>query len=229
MTNSPIRMAIYDISMPIWNGMWSYRKEWANEISNLASTIDGDASTAYRFNVCSHTGTYIETCQHKLPTPCLLSDFSLTKFVRECTLVCISNIDAFGQITVSKFADELEKTGGLAENDALIIATGWGQHCRASDFMKACPSFEPELTDFLADLQLDLLGVDTPVIDNQNEPYDAVKRLFNRNANLLLLAPLVINTAELKTGRYTLSALPLNVEGTSASLCRAVLMENTQL
>lgn len=218
---------IYDVSMPIWNGMWSYRREWANEISTIASTNSGDNSTVYRFNICSHSGTYIETSQHKLPTDLLLRDFELSAFYRPCKVICVSGKQSRDCVAVDDVRKEaIASNLVLDKGDSLIVATGWGTRHRAPNYVPDCPFFEPELTKMLADLELHLLGVDVPVIDNQKQPYQAVNRLFEITPRLLLLAPLVVNLGSIRSGEYILSALPLNIEDTSASLCRPVLIKD---
>ncbi|MBK6836150.1 MAG: hypothetical protein IPG89_18515 [Bacteroidetes bacterium] len=94
------------------------------------------------------------------------------------------------------------------------------------DYLSSSPSFEPELTGWLATLNLGLLGVDTPIIENLAAPYQPVVNLFNANPALLLLAPLKIDTNDVKSGEYTLSCLPLNIEDTTGMLCRTILITN---
>ena len=217
------RFELIDISCPISNGMWSYREDWQNEITQLVSTNAGDASSAYRFDLCSHTGTYIETSQHKLKTSLVLDDFGLDKFIRPCTVICLKEKLPSEPITKSE-VEGLLKVTPVEPRGALLIATGWGERHQESNYLRQCPFFEERLTDFLCDLNLGLLGVDVPVIDHPTVPYQAIARLFLSTPNLLVLAPLVINLQQVVSGRYTLSALPLNVKGTCASLCRPVLM-----
>ncbi len=216
---------IHDIGMPIYPNMWTYRPEWKNQIAAICETSQGDASTVYRFDLCSHTGTYVETSQHKLATDLLLSDFDLASTVRACKVVCVP-AEPSKPISLDQVQAELLR-GGIRVNsgDALIVATGWGMHHRRDTFIEQCPFFCQALVDWLGDQSLGLLGVDTPVIDNACEPFQAVQRLFDSTPQLLLMAPLVIDCAQVRTGEYFLSAAPLNVEAVSASLCRPLLLE----
>ena len=224
-SNCHIASVIHDIGMPLYNGMWCYRQGWENRISTVTSTAKGDASTVYRFDLCSHTGTYVETSQHKLATDRLLSDFELSAFMRLCKVVSV-DAKAETPIALSHFQAALVEGEITVEaNDALIVATGWGMNHRDPGYVCECPFFDSKLVDWLADQQLGLLGVDTPVIDNAREPFQAVQRLFEATPEMLLMAPLVIDPTRIPTGTYFLSAAPLNVESVSGSLCRPVLME----
>ncbi|MCA9496379.1 MAG: cyclase family protein [Nanoarchaeota archaeon] len=219
---------IYDISVPIFNGMWSYRDDWKSKVERIASTNNGDKSTVYRFDLCSHTGTYIETTQHKLKNDILLSDFSLDAFHHEVVVLNLGEKKGGEGISLSEVKKCLEENDlRLSEGSSLIVAVGWGQNnSRLENFVKDSPYFERELTDWLASLNLHLLGVDVPVIDNQKNSYNAVNLLFEGNEKMLLLAPLSIDLDEVKSEIYTLSAMPLISEGVCASLCRAILIKN---
>ncbi|MCA9138941.1 MAG: cyclase family protein [Planctomycetales bacterium] len=218
---------IHDIGLPLYNGMWSYRENWANKISPIARTADGDASTVYRFSLCSHSGTYVETSQHKLNNEVLLSSFPLSAFVRPCKLISIGPCAESEEVTLDTFLGAIAMTNfSIDVGDTLIIATGWGRHHRSANFLDSCPFFSPQLTEWLSEKRLHLLGVDTPIIDNQRAPYAAIKMLFQANETTLVVAPLCIDINSVVSGSYELNCVPLNIESVSASLCRPILLEN---
>jgi kynurenine formamidase len=218
---------IHDVTMPIYNGMWRYRPGWESRVEILTSTAQGDASTVYRFDLCSHAGTYIETSQHKLNNDVTLDQFDVSTFLRSCKLVVVPANER-QEICVEQFRNEIDRTGmTIATGDALIVATGWGEQHRVTDYLTQSPFFSPDLVDLLCEMNLSVLGVDIPAIDNPREPYRAVQKLFEANPMLLLLAPLVIDVGTVQSGEFYLSAAPLKIESVSASLCRALLIEAT--
>ena len=216
---------IHDISLPLFNGMWAYRLGWENSIQEICSTASGDPSTAYRFNLCSHSGTYIETSQHKLNTKLPLDAFPLDNYFQSCTVI---SIPAPERREISK-QDFITASTHLVipQNKALILSTGWGQRNRDEKFISHGPFLSEALVDYLIEIRPSLLGFDLPVIDHPFQPYQAVAKLFSALPNLLLLAPLVINPTLVKTGAYELIAAPLNIQGACASLCRSFLIEVT--
>ncbi len=216
-------MNLIDISLPLSNTMWSYKPQWKNNIELFESTMKGDASTVYKLNVFSHTGSYIETSSHKLKSELLLNDLPLQSFYRKVKLI-ISDEEKI--ITKHKIQEELYRTHLMIEKgDAVIIANGYGKNQSREDYLSASPSFEPELTAWLSELQIGLIGVDTPIIENLEAPYQPVVKMFTANPELLLLAPLNIDTTKIKSGEFILSCLPLNVENTTGMLCRPVLIK----
>lgn len=217
---------VHNVSLPLFNDMWAYRPEWANRITPIAETRRGAPSTVYRLDLCSHTGTYIETSQHKLNTDVPLDSFSEGDFFREAAVVVLKNKQPAEPITLEEFRRALLGNDTIVKrNGALVIASGWGRHHREPSYLGSSPFFEPRLTDHINSIGLGLLAVDVPVIDNQRRPYNPVKRLFEANPRLLLLAPLFLDPKVLKTGLYTLCAFPLNIPGVCATPCTPVLIE----
>jgi len=217
---------IHDIGLPIYNGMLCYRPGWENAVSTIANTASGDDSTVYRFDLCSHTGTYIETSQHKLKNDVQLSDFDLSDFVRFCKVITLAWQESANGISLQKFQSSLSQCGeSIDVGDSVIVATGWGLKHRDPDYLPSSPFFDEELVNWLCEKKLHLLGVDIPVIDNTQAPYGAVQRLFESNPRMLLIAPLVIDPLQVHSGRYFLFGAPLKIESVSASLCRPLLME----
>jgi len=221
------KVEIFDITLPLYNGMWSYRPEWKNKISTISSTAKNQASTVYHFNLHSHTGTYIETSQHKLDNQLLLNDFPLDAFWGKCYVVVISTLKN-NIVTLNAFLEELNNLNEpISIGAKLLIATGYGENHHNLDFLMAAPSFEPALTEKLIEMELSLLAVDTPIIENQKLPYQPIIKLFTANEKLLILAPLLIDTKKIKTGLYTLSCFPGIKADISGSLCRAILIKES--
>ena len=218
-------MPSYDITLPVHNDMWCYRSGWDNNITTLSDTNHGAADTVYRFDLCSHTGTYIETAGHKLRSQLSLSDLPPSAFCRQRTAVIRVQPDSRGCVTLRAFLAALSadfETPALPNN--LIVVSGWGSRHSRTEYLPEAPWFEAELTAHLAALNLHILGFDTPIIDDQQQPYDAVKRLFKTNPKCLLLAPLTL-PEQVDSGIYELDCLPLNIIGVSAAPCRAILVQ----
>ena len=169
-------MPSYDISLPISDSMWRYQAGWENTIYALSDTNQGDSDSVYRFNLCSHTGTYIESAGHKLANQTNLNELPISAFMQLDTLLLQVTPDADGCITLTEFETAL----GLHAQSAtaltnLILGTHWGCQHTEENYLARAPWFQAELTQHLARLPLHILGVDTPIIDNQQHPYDPVR------------------------------------------------------
>lgn len=219
------KVEIHNISLPIQNGMWSYRPEWANNISVKEAVADGGASTVYQFNLFSHTGTYIETAEHKLNCNLKFDSFDDSHFCGKVKLFFLFlSID--NAIRLSSLKEELKNNNlSIETNDKVIIATGYGKNNEAKNYLENAPHFEQALTDFLIGKKISLLGVDTPIMENRKQPYSPVVKLFTALPKMLLLAPLNIDTDTIKTGIYIFNGFPLVRKGVSGSLCNASLIK----
>ena len=218
-------MKIIDISLPIFSGMWAYKPEWRNSIAAISETSKGDAGTVYRFNLVSHTGTYIETSQHKLKNKKLLNDLDLNAFHKKCKVIVLKNIKG-KSVSLEALKKELTKNRiKIIKGDYVIIATGYGKSHVKKNYLESSPHFEPALTNWLIKKQIGLIGTDTPIIEDLEKPYKPVIKMFKADPKLLLLAPLMIDTEKVSTGIYTLSCLPLPIKNISGSQCRAVLIK----
>ncbi len=220
------KRTVHDVTMPIFNGMWRYRAGWESSIRTLSDTEAGDPSTVYRFDLCSHAGTYIETSQHKLRTERPLSQLQPTDFFRTCKLLILPEKRPSEAVRREEVQHALCAAGiDVAAGDSLLLSVGWGKQHRESHYVNGSPYFTEDLVAWLCERRLHLLGVDVPAIDNQRSPYGAVTKLFEAEPGTLLLAPLVIDSRQVATGHYTLLAAPLKIDAVSASLCRVLLID----
>lgn len=216
---------VIDISLPIKNGMWAYRNEWRNSVTEIESVLKGGKSTVYHLNLHSHTGTYIETCEHKLPVEKKFEAYGLNAFCGQTKVVRVE-IAENNSIPLSGFLASVKSSSlEIMNGDKLIIFSGYGKNHDRSDYLELSPWFDDALTAWLIDKKLSLLGVDSPIIENQQSPYQPVTKLFEANNDMLLLAPLLMDANKIFSGNYTLSAFPLPISGISGCLCRALLFK----
>jgi kynurenine formamidase len=200
--------------------MWSYKEKWRNNIRVLQSK----PTTVYRFDLCSHTGTYLQTCQHKFDVSKPLDGCDVSEFVRRCKVLILESALNSSVVSVDSLDECLTVNQiKLDEGDSVLLATGWGMKHREPYFVSAAPSFSEQLVERLCAVGLSFLAVDTPVIDNTNAPLRAVELLFKSNENMLMLAPVTVDPKTVKTGVYNITALPTKIENVCASPCRAIL------
>jgi kynurenine formamidase len=127
---------------------------------------------------------------------------------------------ANGKITRAMITDALKRIGSPSlVGKGLIISTGWFKHWFESDFLTDGPYFSVDVMDFMVESKVSLFGSDMPAWDSPSEPTGHLLTFFKSDA--LMLAPLY-GTDQITEGAGQLIAIPLAVEGTSASPVRAV-------
>lgn len=99
----------------------------------------------------------------------------------------------------------------------LVLDTGWARHWGEKRYFTDFPVLTGETARFLADCDLELLGIDTPSLDTPPNPAHHVLL----EAGVLILENLT-NLDRIGPDEFYLIALPLRIAGTEASPVRAV-------
>lgn len=223
---------IFDLSGPLYEGMWSYRgltgipDSLPPFASERIAAVDTHGFEAFAYRMSSITGTYIETGGHMLPGMPFISDLPLDAFMRPA-VVC--HVPRKGPQEVIH-RDELEAhCPPVGEGDALLIECGWGEWWEKPEFVRDSPAFHVDCLPWFLAQPFGLLGVDVPCIESaRSRPAEGdqtgnmLTPIFERGA--LLLAPLV-NLDLVTAQRGRLVALPLRIRAVSGAPCRALFIE----
>ena len=96
---------------------------------------------------------------------------------------------------------------------------GWDRYWNKSNYISESPGLKYDLVKWALERKVGILGADIPSFDR-----DGRENFFAEffATDTLLLAPL-INLAEAAVSRAKLTALPLKIEKSCASPCRAFL------
>jgi len=108
-------------------------------------------------------------------------------------------------------------------NSAILVGTGWGKYWREKFYLDKSPYFTYEAMEWLVSKKPFLLGTDFPRWENLDKPEGFFKDFYA--ADILMLAP-CINLEKITRQQVKLTALPLNIPGTSSIPCRAVVIED---
>lgn len=225
-------MKVIDVTGQIRDDMWNYefpfpkykikplpQPEWV-ESKVYCEIFDG---------LHSQTGTYLETPAHffgpeksyNLDTVPMEKVFNI-----RCSHIKM-DIDQFETGKREKITVEmLEKAAkgiDIKEGDALIFSCGWGKYWTDKKYLENSPFLSYEAMEWLVSKKPYLLGADVPRWENLEKPEGFFEMFYK--ANILLLGPLV-NLENVGTKNLTLTALPINVVGTSCAPCRAIICEN---
>lgn len=223
---------IFDLSGPLYNGMWSY-----NELSTLGAglpdfhvgqlaTLEKQGFEAFGYALSSITGTYIENAGHMLEGIPPLNGDDLSAFIRPA-VVC--HVPRKGPDEVIHGAELASGCPAILPGDALLIECGWGARWEAPEYVVHGPGFHRDCLPWLLEQPFSILGVDVPCIETARSRPDGTEAagsmltpLFEKR--ILLLAPLV-NLDRIEAARGELIALPLNIRGVSGAPCRAIFRE----
>jgi kynurenine formamidase len=219
-------MNIIDITGSIENGMWNYEYPFPGfNLKKLPKVewLKDDIFCEIFEGIHSQTGTYIETPAHFFGNDkCyLINDVPLEKLIGiNCSILNINKPYDFSARTAITVED-LENCPGsscIKENDAIIIGTGWGIHWLEPHYLSGSPYFTYDAMMWLISKKPYLLGSDFPRWENLENMQGFFPEFYK--SNILMLAP-CINIEKINAEKVKLTALPINIKGTSCVPCRA--------
>ena len=213
-------MKMYDISVPIRPSIMVWPGDPAVVLNPLSAISTGEHANVTEIKMSAHTGTHIDAPKHFIDNGKAVDQIPLWKLIGR-TLVMEIDEDIDG-ITDLVLATHPAK-------DLLFTVTKVLFKTRNSGLWRTSPStFQADYVgidasgaEFLAQLDLDLIGVDYLSV----APYEATSEphLAFLSKEIVLLEG--INLEQVQGGIYDLFCLPLNIEGCDGAPARAVLIE----
>jgi kynurenine formamidase len=199
---------LYD-NMPVWPG------DRPVQVSD-EMTMLGDGCSVQRLAMGNHVGTHIDAPSHFLPSGLTVDQLSLHACVGTARLVFLPKEP--GQIITRQ---DLENTQGLSESvKRIILRTGWDTRFGTPDFYNDFPVLTKEASDYLAGLDIVLLGMDTPSPSPIDDPGQAIHKTL-LGAGIVLVESMA-NLHHFPAGDIDICILPLPVQQASGAPCRAI-------
>jgi arylformamidase len=227
-----LRMKVIDITGPIYNGMWSYGDPFPDYALSRIPTPAWISYPIYSESfagMCSQTGTYLETPAHLLGYE---ASYPLSRVPIESLVdvpCCGIQVDmellplVDGRRSITRAAlEQGTDSRSLSTCRAILVSTGWGRAWRQADFVTASPFFTADAMEWLIARKPFILGSDSPRWENLDHPQGFFPAFFG--ADILMLAPCV-SLERIGRPLVSLTVLPLNIEDTCCTPCRAIVTE----
>jgi arylformamidase len=225
-------MKAYDITGVIREGMWNYEPPFPPFRMRPLGNVPWAGCEVYCEvfeGLHSQTGTYLETPAHFFGNgnSYLAADIPVGKLVgMPCALLMIDPAGLASRPgrppVTAELLERCPGSGAIRRGDAILVGTGWGRRWMERDYLSLSPWFTRDAMDWLLEKKPFLLGTDFPRWENMECPQGFFPDFYK--ANVLMLAPCV-NLENVPGSRLRLTALPVNIPGTSSAPCRAVLTE----
>ena len=207
-------MNIIDLSGQIYEGMSVYPGDPGVTLMKLAD-FPSDECRVTELKMGSHTGTHVDTPAHFLPNGKSLTEMPLAQYVGEA--VCVKASLRFDLSRPVIFLSS-EERNRIRRHDRVIISTGWEKNAGSDAYFQDFPVFSNELLEDLISLEILLIGVDLPSVEDMTSAESAHKKLLSRE---IVIVEGLINLATLQETRFFLSAAPLRICGGDGSPVRA--------
>lgn len=205
-------MKIIDISQEIYSGMPVYPGDPSFQTRRVNSFKQGDMCEVSEITMGTHCGTHVDAPLHMLPDGAPLESIPLDCFIGKCRVLTVPY-----PIISEKTLEELQVKPG----ERILLRTDPnGKYNRHGKFNPAVLSMRA--AQYLAQLPVKLVGIDAPTVENMELCDGEVHRTLLK-AGIPLLEGLRLE--EVEGENYTLSALPIRLNGENGAPCRAVLIE----
>ena len=194
-------MQIYDISReflsaPIFDG------DPAPNLSLVQSMDRGDMYNLSTFSACLHTATHIDAPLHFVENGDSIDEIDLSVFMGECDVIACNGFDD------DIVGEDIERLVRQGAKRVLFKTVG---RCR----LTLSGAFA------LISAGVKLVGIDDVSIAPDDQTAAVHRELAL--AGVCILEGLTLS--HVQSGRYSLFALPIKIEGTEAAPCRAILMK----
>ena len=205
-------MKIIDISQEIYSGMPVYPGDPSFQEHRVSSFKQGDMCEVSEITMGTHCGTHVDAPLHMLPDGAPLDSIPLDSFIGKCRVLTVPY-----PIISEKTLEEFE----IKPGERILLRTDPnGKYNRHGKFNPAVLSMRA--AQYLAQLPVKLIGIDAPTVENMELCDGEVHRTLLK-AGIPLLEGLRLE--EVEGENYTLSALPIRLNGENGAPCRAVLIE----
>ncbi|CAM3699631.1 cyclase family protein [Alicyclobacillus pomorum] len=206
-----MKKRIYDVSMPIYEGMPVYKNKPEKQPSfQITSNFDTGSVRETRVCLDVHCGTHVDAPLHMVKDGPTIETVGLNELVRECKVLDLTSVT--DGITESDLANL-----PIAEGDFLLFKTknSWDT------------AFNPEFiylkedgAKYLAEKKVAGVGIDGLGIERSQPGHPTHKALFAAQAVIIE----GLRLAEVPVGTYLMVAAPLALQGLDAAPARVILI-----
>jgi len=206
-------MPIYDISVPIREGMPAWPGDPPVKIRQAMSMARGDACNVTALALGAHTGTHFDAPHHVVHGAVTVDRLDPEILLGACRVFEIRTED---EIDVTHLRGLPLK--GVAR--ALFKTANSALWAARDDFCEDFIALTPMAAGFLVGMGVKLVGVDYLSVESYHAQ-GAPAHLALLGAGVIILEGL--NLAAVPPGDYELIALPLKIEGADGAPARAIL------
>ncbi|MFN2302961.1 MAG: cyclase family protein [Anaerolineales bacterium] len=211
-------MKIYDISIPISNQMIVWPGDPPVDIRTICSIAKRDDANVSLVQMNVHTGTHIDAPKHFLANGATTDQIPITKLTGT-TLVL--EIDPDEVLITSSVLKKHPDWGLLKQTKKVLFktrnSTFWSRHPNL--FIRNYIGIEKSGAEILADLELDLIGIDYLSIAPFGDTSQPHKILLSKEIVILE----GIDLSDVPPGFYELICLPLSLSSVEGAPARAIL------
>ncbi len=206
-------MQIYDVTMPIHEGMMAYKNKAENQPKiEKARTIE-QGSNETKITLYSHGGTHVDAPYHMLGDGYTLDKVPLKQLYGKCKVLDLTHVnDAIIVKDIEKYTFD--------KGDFIFLKT---KNSIENSFNYEFIYLSPEAAQYMMERGIEVIGIDALSIERDCPEHTTHNILLGNN--ILIVEGLRLK--EIKEGEYTVVIAPLPILGGDGSPARVLLIKDT--
>lgn len=211
-------MKIFDISLPVENGMMVWPDDPQVDVHRVQKIEEGDEVNLTTLSLCAHTGTHVDAPFHFIANG---------KQVHQLSLEAMN-----GSVQVVQVPSDIEKIDAKVINTLriepvvervlfkTINSNAWAKG--EKEFSRSYVALSADAANELVQRKIQLVGIDALSIagfDSIREPHE----ILLRNEVVVIEG---LNLSSVNPGKYQLHCLPLNLVGADGAPARVILTQD---
>jgi len=187
-----------DLTHTVSHGTPAFPGDPETSLTKLRSA-EADGYNLSVLSACLHTGTHIDLPLHWAYGGKTAADYPVGRFMGNGVLLDVRNENPIRM--------KPEYLNAAAENDIVLLYTGFGEYFRDGRYFTDYPAVDGCLADFFISKRIGMLGMDTPSPDRP--PFTQHRKLLS--GGILILENLTNLQSLIGAERFEVIALPLKV------------------
>jgi arylformamidase len=217
---------IIDISLLIEEGMTTYPSLWHPyvEITQLGR-FWVEKRESRKIVLGTHTGTHIDAPRHFVEGGKTVENIPLDILVGPSLIIDFSYLDKYHEITVAEIK---EKLNGRSPQ-RVLFRFDWSDFIKTPEYYIGHPFLSEDAAQYLVDIGVQLIGMDSPMPDNPKNGKDTIKdspvhKILLKNEVVIL--EYLTNLRAISNEEVELVVAPLKIKDGDGSPARCFVIEN---
>ncbi len=203
---------LIDLSREIYQGMPVYPGDIEVELQN-DKKLETDGYENHNLRMGMHTGTHLDLPAHMIKSNYTISELELESLCGQAKIIYAGN---------EKFIEYKEEYDSLIdEDDIVLIYTGFAEKYGSREYYESHPVLSEELTNFLVEKKIKILGLDMPSPDRF--PYQVHEKFFKND--IFILENMVNLDKLLGLKSFQVLVFPLKIRAEAAPVRAAALLD----
>lgn len=214
---------IVDLTFTLREGMTTFPVHWHPVVEiTVLGRLHVERRETRKLVLGTHTGTHMDAPRHFVPGGRTIDEIEPDRFVGPCVLLDMTDVQPFGEVSRA----DMEKRLRGRKPSRLMLRFDWSDHIDLPDYYTAHPFLSEECAQYLVDIGVKLLAMDTPMPDNPKNGRGTPKDSPNHTILLGSDAVLVEYVTNLRAlgacDEIELYVLPLKIESADGAPVRCL-------